>query len=115
MSDFIYLWIDALWLPIAYVGVHKKHRWWALGFVACSMLLVRLLAETMTHIGYEHGIMGFMTSNVYSRGIVVSSLYYALFLIMAHFSPNTKGVVFMAACLTLFFAIFVTAALVMLL
>ena len=115
MFDFLYFWADAIWLPISYIGVHKKHRWWAVGFVACSMILIRLLAEIMVHIGYGNGIMGFMASNVHTRGVAVSSFYYILFMAIAHFSPRTQGVVFLAACLSFFFAIFVTTALVMLL
>ena len=115
MFEFLCFWVDAIWMPIAYFIVHKKHRWWALGFVIISMILIRLLAEVMISIGYENGIMGFMTSNVHTRGIAVSSFYYILFIIIAHFSPKTEGVVFLAACLSFFFAIFVTVAIVMLL
>ena len=115
MFDFIYLWADLIWLPVAYFAVRKKHRWWTLGFIFASMVLVRLLAETIASIGYNTGIMGFMSSNVHTRGLVVSSIFYILFFIMAYFSSETRGVVFMAACLTFFFAIFVTASLVMLL
>ncbi|PCJ97014.1 MAG: hypothetical protein COA45_10350 [Zetaproteobacteria bacterium] len=115
MFEFLNFWVDAIWIPVAYISVHKKHRWWALGFVIASMILIRLQSEIMVYIGYGNGIMGFMTSDVHTRGIIVSSSYYILFIFMAHFSPKTEGVVFMAACLSLFFAIFVTAAFVMLL
>ncbi len=115
MFDFLYLWADILWLPVAFIIVHKHHRWWAVGFIICSMILIRLQAEMMTFIGYDRGIMGIMDSNVYSRGLIISSIFYILFFIMAHYSKDTKGVIFMAACLTIFFAIFVTTALVMLL
>ena len=115
MFDLIYLWVDLIWLPIAYFITHKNHRWWSLGFIVASMVLVRLLSELMTFIGYSNGIMGFMSSNVHTRGLVVSSIFYVLFFIMAYFSSSTKGVVFMAACLTIFFAIFVTSSLIMVL
>ena len=115
MFDFIYLWADIIWLPIAYFVVHKKHRWWAVGFVFSSMVIIRLIAELMIYIGYPSGIMGLMTSNVHTRGLAVSSIYYILYFIMAHYSPKTKGVIFMAASLTIFFAIFVTATFVMVL
>ncbi len=112
---FIYFWADAIWLPIAFFAVHKKHRWWSVAFVVASMTLIRLMSEIMIHSGYDNGIMGFMTSNVHSRGIVVSSIFYILFIIVAHFSPKTEGVVFLAACLSFFFSIFVTTSIVMLL
>ncbi len=115
MFDFLYLWADVIWLPITYFSVHKKHRWCAIGFILCSMILIRLQAEIMTHIGFDNGIMGLLSSNVHTRGLYVSSFYYILFLIMARFSQSTKRVVFLAACLTIFFLIFATAAIVMLL
>ncbi len=115
MFDFLYLWADIIWLPVAFIIVQKEHRWWALGLIICSMILIRLQAEMMIYIGYDNGIMGLLSSNVHSRALVVSSIFYILFFIMAHYSKETKGVIFMAACLTIFFAIFVTTAIVMLL
>lgn len=115
MIDFILYWIDIIWVPIIFFGVHKKHRWWALGFVICSMLIMRIISETFLYIEYPTGILGIMTSNVYSRGLIVTSIFYMLYLIVAHYSSKTEGVVFMAASLTFFFAIFVTCSLIMLL
>ncbi|MGH1375108.1 MAG: hypothetical protein ACRBCK_02065 [Alphaproteobacteria bacterium] len=115
MFHMLYSWIDIIWLPILFWGVHKKHRWWALSFGIASMTLIRLQTEIMVYIGYENGIMGLMTSNVHTRGVAVSSVFYILFLLLAHFSRQTMGVVFMAACLSFFFMIFVTGSLIMLL
>lgn len=98
-----------------FFGVHKPHRWWALGFVISSIVLIRLMVEVMTYIGYEFGIMGFWDAHVHTRGVIVSSFFYILFLLLAHFSRRTEGVVFMAACLSIFFMIFVVTATVMLL
>ncbi len=115
MFDFLYHWADAIWLPIVYFTVHKKHKWYALGLVVACMILIRLQAEMMVYIGYGNGIMGLMKSNVHTRGLAVSGFFYVLFLAIAHFSPRTQGVVFMAACLTIFFMLFCTVAIIMLL
>jgi len=115
MDTFIHYWIDIIWVPILFFGVHKVHRWWSLGFVISTMIFMRLQAEIMTHIDYPTGIMSILESNVYSRGIVINSTFYVLFLLMAHFSSGTRGVVFMAACLSIFFMIFVCNAVIMLL
>ena len=115
MDKLIYYWIDLIWVPIMFFGVHKPHRWWALGFVISSIVLIRLMVEVMTYIGYEFGIMGFWDAHVHTRGVIVSSFFYILFLLLAHFSRRTEGVVFMAACLSIFFMIFVVTATVMLL
>jgi len=115
MGDFIYDWIDILWLPIAFLTVHKKHRWWALAFVGASMLMMRLLSELMTHGGYDYGIMNLMDSHVHSRGLVTYSIFYILFLLMAHYSPRTEGIIFMAACISIFFIAMFTNVLVMVL
>lgn len=115
MFDIIYSWADAIWLPVIYFCSYKQHRWWALGLVLSSMLLIRLLAETITYSGYNHGIMGFLDSDVHIRGMAVSSLFYVMFMILSHYSKDTKGVVFMAASLSVFFMIFVSASIAMLL
>ncbi len=115
MLALVYYWIDLIWLPILFLGVHKPHRWWALGFVVSTMILIRILSETMHYIGFPEGILNVMTSNVYTRGVVVSSLFYILFLLLAHYSSKTEGIIFMAAALSFFFMIFVTTSVVMLL
>ncbi len=115
MFQIIYSWIDVIWLPIIFFGVHKNHKWWALGFGVSSIIITHLITETMVYIGHERGIMGLLDWHAQTRATVVSSFYYCLFLILAHFSKNTQGVVFMAACLSIFFMIFVTTSLVMLL
>ncbi len=115
MLDSLYYWIDIIWIPVLFFGVHKKHRWWAAGFAISCIIIVRLLAEVLVHLGYPNGIMGLIEMNVYNRGIIVTSFFYILFLILAHYSRGTEGVVFLAACLTFFFMIFATAAIAMLL
>jgi len=115
MFEVLYYWIDIIWLPIIFLSVHKKHRWWALGFAVSSLIITHLLIETMVFIGYENGIAGLLTSHVKIRSLVVSSVYYTIFLLMARYSKNTEGVVFMAACLSFFFMIFVTTSIVMVL
>ncbi|MCB1784407.1 MAG: hypothetical protein KDI13_10490 [Alphaproteobacteria bacterium] len=115
MGDLIYHWIDILWLPIGYFGVHKRHRWWSVGFIAGCMLMMRLQAELLIYGGFTNGIMGLLHSSVYSRGLVTYGIFYALFFIIAHYSPRTEGVIFMAACLSIFFMAFFTTAIVMIL
>ena len=115
MDDLLYYWIDVIWIPVLFFGVHKKHRWWALGFVISTMILIRLQSEIMISIGYEFGIVGYMTTNVYTRLLAVSSFFYALFLLMAHFSSQTRGVVFMAASLSIFFMVFLVGSIAMVL
>lgn len=115
MFEFIYLWADIIWIPIVFFLVHKKHRWISVAFVISCMILIRLIAEVMVFIGYEKGIMGFVDMNVHMRGLIISSAFYVLFLLMAHFSSQTDRIVFMAACLSIFFMIFFVASLSMLL
>lgn len=115
MSNLIYHWIDILWLPVAFFTVYKQHRWWAVSFVGACMLMMRLQAELMTYGGYDYGIMGLMTAHVHSRGLVTYSVFYTLFLLMAHYSPRTQGIIFMAACISIFFIAMFTAMLVMVL
>ncbi len=98
-----------------YWGVHKEHRWWSLGFVISCIILARLQVEIMTSIGYDFGIMGLWSAHVHTRAVLVTSIFYALFLLMAHFSRRTQGVVFLAACLSIFFMIFLVGSLSMLL
>ena len=113
--DLLYHWIDLLWIPVFFFGVHKRHRWYAAGFAVGSIILVHTLSEIMVSIGYPNGIIGYMTSNVHSRLLITSSIIYSIFLLLAHFSSKTFGVVFMAASLTFFFLILLVGSIVMVL
>jgi hypothetical protein len=115
MADIIYNWIDLLWVPIAYFTVHKKHRWWAVGFVVICMIIMRLQVELMVSIGHPNGILPLIESHVNSRLLLTYSFFYVGFLAMAHYSPKTEGIVFMGACLGIFFMAFFTSSALMIL
>ena len=115
MFHFIYLWIDILWLPIAFFTVHKKHRWWAAGLIISCMIMMRLQIEIMEQIGHPNGILPIIESHVNLRALFVYSFFYILFIAMAHYSPKTDGIIFMGACLTIFFMVFVVSSFIMLL
>lgn len=113
MFDLIYRWIDILWLPLVFFLVHKQHRWWAVAFVLTCMLVMRLQVEIIESTGFNFGFMGLINMHAHTRGLLIYSLFYLFFLIIAHFSPKTQGVVFMAACLAIFFMAFFTSMLFM--
>jgi len=113
--DSLYNWIDLLWIPVLFFGVHKKHRWYGAGFAVGSIILVHTLSEIMVSIGHPTGIFGLMTSNIHSRLLITSSIIYSLFLLTAHYSRGTQGVVFMAASLTFFFLMLMVGSVVMVL
>lgn len=113
--DMIYQWIDLIWLPLGLFVAEKNKRIWMAAFMICNMVMMRLLVELMTSTGYEHGILPFMTSHVFDRGLVVYSIFYMLFCILAHYSPRSDKHVFMGASITVFFIAGVTATIVMLL
>lgn len=115
MFDILYYWIDVIWIPIAFFLVHQKHRWWSVGFVVGCMILMRLQVEMMAYIGHPNGILTLLNAHVNARLMVVYSIFYILFLVMAHYSPKTEGVVFMGACLGLLFMVFIVSSLVMIL
>lgn len=113
MDEFIRYWLDVIWLPILFMLVHKQHRWWTLGFGFACLIMLRMQTEIFNGIHRENGIMGVISTDVHTRAQITYSVFYILFLLMAHYSPGTKGVVFMAACIAVFFMAFVTSTLVM--
>lgn len=115
MTYFIYYWIDTIWLPIAFFTVHKKHRWLTVGFLISCMIMMRLQAEIMDAIGHPTGLLPIIDSPIQSRNLLIYSFFYILFLIMAVYSPNTERVVFLGACLSIFFAVFTVSGLALIL
>lgn len=111
----LFQWIDLLWLPVAAVAVHKGQRLTAVFFVLCCALIVRLQIELMVDIGYPTGILPWMNSTLYSRGIVTYSLFIAVFLLLSRYSPKINMFVYMASAFSIFFVAFCVSTALMLL
>lgn len=111
--SFILQWIDVIWLPLAYLFVHKEQRMWALGTILGCMAMMRMLTELMQSINYPAGIIGLWSMPVHNRGLLVYSVFYLVYLLIAHYSPLARSAVFMATSIMIFFASAVSFALVM--
>ena len=111
--SFILQWIDLMWLPIGLASVHKPQRALSAGFFISCMIMMRLQIELMHSTGYSNGFTTLMTSDVSIRALVVYSLFYAIYIIMAVYSPKTTGTIYMAASISIFFAALFTSMIVM--
>lgn len=112
---FLLQWIDIIWLPLALAVVHKEQRGWALSVIACGIVMMHMQVELIESTGFPRGYLGLLSSEVHNRGLVVYSVFYALYLVLAYYSPGSRGAVFMAASLSVFFMAFFTSTFVMLL
>ena len=115
MALLIYQWIDLLWLPIAWFSVHKQHRIKGIIFVLTCMVTMRTQIELMESTGYGTGIMPLMDSPLYTRGLICYSIIYALFLVLAHYSPRTRKIVFFAAAISIYIFAFCSSMILMVL
>lgn len=111
----IYPWIDLLWLPIGVFVAHRGQRVKTAGFILCSIMIFRMQLELMASIGYPDGFLQWIDLGLYERGLMIYGGIFALFLVLTHFSPNTKGAVFLAAALSMIFLGFCISMVAMLL
>lgn len=95
------------------VAVHKGQRLNTAVFLLVCIMTLRAQVELMERIGHPNGLMGLIGAHAYERGLVTYGIIFALFLILAYFSPNTKGIVFFAATLTVYIVSFCISMLVM--
>ena len=112
---FILQWLDLIWLPIGYLFIHRPHRALAAAFFLSCMLMMRLQAELMISIGYSAGLIGLWGMHVFLRGLIVYSIFYALYLLLAHYSRDTRKAVFLAASISVFFMALFVSSIVMVL
>ena len=106
MGQIFYQWVDFLWLPAALLIVHKHQRLFVLAFILISLLTFRTQVELMQAIGYDTGILNLMKSSVYNRGLIIYSVIFGLYLILAYYSPGTQKVIFFAASLSIYILAF---------
>lgn len=115
LSDNIYHYIDFVWLPVTFLVVHKGHRLLALAFVLTTLVTFRIQVELMEWTGYGTGFLPIMESSIFARGMVIYSVIIMFFLLLAHYSPNTKQIVFFAASLSIYILAFCLSMLLMIL
>lgn len=106
ITELVYDWIDLLWLPVTWFAVHKHQRLKSILFVLACIFVLRLQIELLYSIGYPTGILEISSMPLYHRGLITYGIGISAFLILAHFSPRTKGFIYMAACLSSFILIF---------
>ena len=102
MQTLIYQWIDLLWLPIGLLAAHRGQRIKTSIFILTCILTLRTQIEIMNEIGRPEGFFGLWNLGLYERGLIIYGLLIMAFLILVHLSPNTKGVIFLAAMISLY-------------
>jgi hypothetical protein len=106
-------WADATWLAFVPFAVHKGQRLKALAFVLLCMVVMRLQIEIVHSFGFDKGFTGLMTSSLYHRGLVVYGIFTSLYLLLSWLSPGTRGAIYLAASLSIFFMAFTVSSILM--
>jgi hypothetical protein len=115
MLSTFYQWIDLFWIPVGLLATRRGQYVLTTGFIVACVICLRMQLELMSSIHKEDGVLGFVDMGLYERGLFVYGFFIALFLILAHFSPRTTGVVFLAASITIFITGFCVSMLAMVL
>lgn len=110
-----YQWLDAVWIPVAALMVHQGQKIKAVVFVLGCMVAMRLQVELIQSTGFTKGVLGLIDMPLFQRGLLVYSLFIVLFIALSYFSPGTRGVIYLAASISLFFMAFFVGSVVMLL
>ena len=112
-SSVLYPYLDFLWLPIALLAVKPYQRWLAALFVVTCLGSLRLQNDLMDRLGFPNGVLPLFQSTAQHRGEVAYNILIGLFLLLAHFSPKTRGVIFLAAALVVYIFALCVSMLVM--
>ncbi|MDD3019775.1 MAG: hypothetical protein PHX61_02190 [Alphaproteobacteria bacterium] len=110
---FVTEWLDVLWLLLTPLIVHKKQLWKALAFMILCMLVLRLQVEIVQSTGYSTGFTGLLDWPLMYRGFGVYGFFCALYLLLSYFSPYTRGAIYLAASLSIFFMAFTVSSIVL--
>lgn len=110
---FVWNWLDVLWIPLALVIVHKGQKLKAAAFITLCITVLRLQIEIVEGFGFTKGVTGFFEWPLILRGYVVYGVFSALYLLLSWLSPFTRGPVYLAASLTIFFMAFAVSSVVL--
>lgn len=93
--------------------VHRGQKLKAAAFVLLCVLVLRLQIEIVHEMGFEKGVTGLFDWPLIIRGYVVYGVFFALYLLLSWFSPYTRGAIYLAASLTIFFMAFTVSSVVL--
>ncbi len=106
-------WLDLLWLPVAAAIVHRGQKLKALFFVAVCIATLRLQMEIMESTGFTKGFTGWFEMSSFQRGMIVYGIFIGLYLLLSYLSPYTKGPIYLAASLSIYFMAFTASSFLM--
>lgn len=112
-SYFVWNWLDALWIPVALLIVHKSQKIKAAAFVVLCMTVLRLQIEIIEGFKLERSITGLFDYPLIFKGYVAYGLFFALYLLLSYLSPYTRGAIYLAATLSIFFMAFTVSTVVL--
>ena len=115
MVEFLLHWLDFLWIPLAFLFLHKEQKWKGVIFILVCMLTLRLQVEFFVESDHETGLMPVLNSNVLYRGYIIYGLFIIGFLGLGHISKKTDPFVYLAAAISVYTIALCTSSLVMIL
>lgn len=110
---FVTDWLDSVWILIAPLIVHKGQRLKAIAFMLLCMIVLRLQVEIVESTGYDLGFTGLLDWPLMVRGYVIYGFFASLYLLLSFLSPFTRGAIYLAASLTIFFMAFTVSSIVL--
>lgn len=106
-------WLDLVWLFVTPLIVHKGQRIKALAFMILCMVVLRLQVGIVESTGFIKGFTGFLDWELMTRGFVVYGIFNLIYLLLSYFSPYTRGPIYLAASLSIFFMAFTVSSVVL--
>lgn len=109
----LYQWVDFLWIPVAVAVTHGQQRYFAVLFVLFCAVSLRMQREFLDSFRLGEGVTNFFSLTPYARGLLVYGFFTLLFFLLSYVSPNTRGVIYMAAALSLYILAFCVSSVIM--
>ena len=107
-------WLDATWILIALMTLHKGHKLLGAAFVLLCMVSLRLLVELFAGVNFSLGVLDASTPNLY-RGYWSYSVFIAIFFLLAYGSKGSDPYSFVAAAISMLIFAFCVSAVIMVL
>lgn len=113
LSALFYQWVDFLWIPVAIAVTHGQQRYFAVLFVLFCALSLRMQREFLDSFRLSDGVTNFFSLTPYARGLLVYAIFTMLFFLLSYISPNTRGVIYMAAAISIYLLAFCISSVIM--
>jgi hypothetical protein len=102
MASLFWQYCDLIWILVGIAFIPKNHKTMGVIFLVVLALTMRTCVELIIGFGGETGFLPFWDTPLLKRGVIISSIMSALYILLSYFSSRSQSIIYFAASLSIY-------------